>query len=158
MVIDHVGIVVKSIELSIEHWNEVFGYQQLTEIVINSIQKVKVVFLHKKNSITVKLVEPTDESSPVYRFAMRGGGLHHLCFKCNNLSNELMRLTDLGFRTLAEPQPGEAFDGENIAFIYLSQGLNVELIETDKKAKLLLKSGLRKIKSENDKDSIKKEE
>jgi len=135
MVIDHVGIVVKSIEAGIKHWKDVFGYQKMTDIVINSRQKVKVVFLCKENSVLIKLVEPTDESSPVYKFSLRGGGLHHLCFKCENLQSELQRLTDLGLRMLTEPEPGEAFDGENIAFLFAKQGLNIEVIETDKKAK-----------------------
>ena len=40
-------------------------------------------------------------------------------------------------KILTPPQPGEAFDNELIAFAYAGQGLNVELIETDKKAALL---------------------
>ena len=134
MVIDHIGIVVKSIEAGIKHWEDVFGYQKMTDIVINSRQKVKVVFLCKENSVLIKLVEPTDESSPVYKFSLRGGGLHHLCFNCENLNFELQRLTDIGLRMLTEPEPGEAFDGENIAFLFAKQGLNIEVIDTDKKA------------------------
>jgi len=137
MVIDHIGIAVKSIEEGIKHWREVFGYHQSTEVVINTRQKVKVVFLEKKDSIPIKLVEPVDESSPVFNFAKRGGGLHHLCFKCDNLNSQLDRLSTFGLRVLAESQPGEAFENENIAFVYANHGLNIELIDTDKRAKKL---------------------
>ena len=137
MVIDHVGIAVKSLEESIEHWKSVFGYRQLTSIVTNTRQKVRVAFLAKENSITVKLIEPTDASSPVYAFAQRGGGLHHLCFKCAQLEDELAKLSSLGLRVLVKPQPGEAFDNEDIAFIFDKQNLNIELIATEKKAGLL---------------------
>ncbi len=140
MVIDHIGLVVKSIEQGIEHWEKVFEYRQMTEVVTNSRQKVKVVFLCKENSLTVKLIEPTDETSSVFRFAMKGGGLHHICFKCNDMNNELQRLSEMGLRVLTAPQPGEAFENENIAFIYAKHGLNIELIETDKKAKPLISS------------------
>ena len=81
MIIDHLGIVVKSIEEGISYWEKVFGYKQMTEIVINTRQKVKVVFLTKENSLLIKLIEPTDETSPVYRIARKGGGLHHLAFQ-----------------------------------------------------------------------------
>ena len=138
MVIDHIGLVVKSIEKSIGHWEEVFAYRKMTDIVINSRQKVKVVFLSKENSLTIKLLEPVDESSPVYKFAMRGGGMHHICFKCEDMNKELHRLGEMGLRILTEPQPGEAFENENIAFVFAKNGLNIELIETDKKAKRLL--------------------
>ena len=106
----------------------------MSQIVINTRQKVKVVFLTKKDSITIKLIEPLDDTSMIYALAQKGGGLHHVCFRCADMSEELTRLKGLGLRVLAEPQPGEAFENENIAFLYAKQGLNVELIETDKKA------------------------
>ena len=131
MIIDHIGIVVKSIEKGIKHWESVFGYVQYTDIVENSRQRVKVVFLRKGNSLPVKLVEPVDEKSPVYRFAQKGGGLHHLCFKCDNIEQEVVRMKKMGLRVLVPPQPGEAFGGENIAFIFAKQGINIELIDTE---------------------------
>ena len=136
MKIDHVGVVVRSIEKGIALWRDSFGYEQQTEIVTNTRQKVNVVFLGKEDSVTIKLVQPTDASSPAFAALKKGGGgLHHLCFKCDSLENELPRLTDLGMRLLVEPQPGEAFDNEKIAFVYASQGLNIEVIDTDKRAK-----------------------
>ena len=137
MIIDHIGIVVKSIEKGIEHWEQVFKYSQLTDVVVNKRQKVKVVFLTKKNSLNIKLLEPMDKSSSIYRFAMKGGGLHHICFKCEDVDDELKRLSRMGLRILTPPEPGEAFDNENIAFIYDNHGMNIELIDTDKKANLL---------------------
>ncbi len=134
MVIDHIGIAVKSLEEAIEHWKTVFGYEQLTDIVVNSRQKVRVAFLAKEGSLTVKLIQATEAASPVYRFAQRGGGLHHLCFKCAGLEEEMAKLSSLGLRVLVKPQPGEAFDNEDIAFIFDNQGLNIELIATEKKA------------------------
>jgi methylmalonyl-CoA/ethylmalonyl-CoA epimerase len=134
MTIDHIGIAVKSLEVGIQHWNKVFGYEQMTEIVTNTRQKVRVVFLTKNNSLTVKLIEPADNTSPIYAFAKRGGGLHHLCFKCDDVEEKIIELKELGLRVLAEPQPGEAFDNEKIAFIYANHGLNIELIDTDKRA------------------------
>ena len=137
MNIDHIGIVTKSLEKGIKLWTETFGYRQKTKEVVNTRQKVKVVFLEKKGSIDIKLLEPVDDTSPVYRFALKGGGLHHLCFKCDSLDSKLVELKDKGFRILAGPEPGEAFDNEDIAFIYATQGLNIELIDTDKRAELL---------------------
>ena len=131
MVIDHLGIVVKSIEKSIEYWENVFGYIQMTEIVINTRQKVKVVFLTKENSLIVKLIEPIDETSPVYRIARKGGGLHHLGFRCKNIDEEITRLKSLGLRVITNPQPGEAFENNQIAFLLGNQSLNIELIDTN---------------------------
>ena len=137
MQIDHIGIVVRTLTKGIEHWQKVFGYAQLTGIVVNPRQKVKVVFLHKKNSLIVKLIEPSDRYSPVFQLAMKGGGLHHICFKCREVESELERLKQMGLRILTSPEAGEAFDNEKVAFMYDNQGLTIELIDTDKKAKRL---------------------
>ncbi|NWG29384.1 MAG: VOC family protein [Ignavibacteriaceae bacterium] len=135
MVIDHIGIVVKSLEQGIEYWQKVFGYKQMTESVINTRQKVKVVFLKKEDSLLIKLIEPTDETSPVYKFAMKGGGLHHLAFRCKEINEEIVRLKNLGLRVITNPQPGEAFENNQIAFLLGNQALNIELIDTTEKAK-----------------------
>jgi methylmalonyl-CoA/ethylmalonyl-CoA epimerase len=136
MIIDHVGIAVRSIERSIEHWQTVFGYEQATEIVTNTRQKVRVVFLVKPGSLQVKLIEPTDPTSPIHALAQRGGGLHHLCFRCESVDTEVARLEGLGLRIIAPAQPGEAFEDEKIAFVYAGDGLSIELIDTDKRAVL----------------------
>jgi len=137
MVIDHIGVVVPRIEEGLKLWRNLFGYSQMSEVVINTRQKVRVAFMAKKDSCTIKLIEPTDERSPIFGLAQRGGGLHHLCFRCDDLDAAMERIRSLGLHVLSEPQPGEAFGGERIAFIYAKQGLNIELIDTDKKAKLL---------------------
>lgn len=137
MVIDHIGIVVKDITKGIDHWIKVFGYTQKTEVVVNSRQKVKVTFMKKGNSLTIKLIEPIDETSPIYSFARKGGGLHHLCFKCEDINSQLEDFSQKGLRVLTPPQPGEAFENENIAFIFARQGLSIELIDTDKKAAII---------------------
>jgi methylmalonyl-CoA/ethylmalonyl-CoA epimerase len=36
-------------------------------------------------------------------------------------------------RIVAAPAPGEAFDDETIAFAFLGAGLNVELIDSDRR-------------------------
>ena len=83
----------------------------------------------------IKLIEPCDETSSVYRFSRKGGGLHHICFKCDDVNKKTSELKDSGLRLIAEPQPGEAFENEKIAFFYSKDGVNIELIDTDKRAK-----------------------
>jgi methylmalonyl-CoA/ethylmalonyl-CoA epimerase len=138
MVIDHIGIVVKSLEAGIEYWEKIFGYKQMTKVVINTRQKVKVVFLTKENSLIVKLIEPTDETSPIYRIARKGGGLHHIAFRCKEISDEITRLKSLGLRLITNPEPGEAFENNQIAFLLGHQALNIELIDTEKKARKII--------------------
>ena len=133
MVIDHIGIVVRSLEQGIQQWEELFGYTRNSDIVTNTRQKVRVVFLAKKDSVTVKLLEPSDPSSPASLLARKGGGLHHICFRCENLEAQIPLLKAKGARLLVPPQPGEAFRNRDIAFLFADNNLNVELIDTTEK-------------------------
>jgi methylmalonyl-CoA/ethylmalonyl-CoA epimerase len=134
MIIDHICIAVKDIEEGIAYWEKVFGYKQMTGIVINSLQKVKVAFLRKENSLTIKIIEPLKDNQSLVNFVSRGGGFHHICFKCDNINDGLKELREKGLITLVQPQPGEAFNNHNIAFLLARYGLNIELIDTDEKA------------------------
>jgi methylmalonyl-CoA/ethylmalonyl-CoA epimerase len=137
MVIDHLGIVVRSLTEGLRQWENMFGYKQCSEVVLNTRQKVNVVFLSKKDSILIKLIEPSEADSPVSAFAGRGGGLHHLCFRCADLALQIRALTEMGARLIVPPQPGEAFKNNDIAFLLAGNGLNVELIDTTDKITLL---------------------
>lgn len=90
MNIDHICFAVKNLQEGITYWEDVFGYKQMTEIVKNTRQKVKVTFLRKEDSITIKLIEPTESNQSLVNFVNRGGGFHHLCFKCSDI-NEGMK-------------------------------------------------------------------
>ena len=137
MIIDHLGIVVKDIENGIAQWKDIFGYRQKTEVVVNTRQKVKVVFMEKQDSLEVKLIEPVDSTSPIANMANRGGGIHHICFKCDDLNTSLNELKNKGNIILVKPQPGEAFKNENIAFLLAKNNLPIELTDTDKRASVI---------------------
>jgi methylmalonyl-CoA/ethylmalonyl-CoA epimerase len=66
-----------------------------------------------------------------------GGGFHHICFKCSNLDEKIFELKNKGLKMLVPPQPGEAFNNNNIAFLLAKYGVNIELIDTDEKSGLL---------------------
>ena len=137
MIIDHICIAVKKLDEAISYWDRVFGYKQMTEVAENSLQKVKVVFLYKKDSLTIKLIEPFADNDAMMNFVKGGGGFHHVCFKCDNLDEQVREFTKEGLLTLSQPQPGEAFNGHNIAFMLAKYGLRIELIDTEEKAGLL---------------------
>lgn len=137
MIIDHISFAVKNLNDGIAYWENIFGYKQMTQVVENSLQKVKVVFLGKSDSITIKLIEPLESNRSLSNFVNRGGGFHHLCFRCSNINDQIRDLTEKGLITLVKPQPGEAFNNHEIAFLLARYGLNIELIDTDEKAGLL---------------------
>ncbi|MBE0675617.1 MAG: VOC family protein [Bacteroidales bacterium] len=137
MVIDHICFAVKNLGEAIDYWHRIFGYEQMTEVVENSLQKVKVVFVKKEGSTLIKLIEPVEGNTSLQNFVNRGGGFHHICFRCNDIKATMADLNSKGLLTLVPPQPGEAFNNHNIAFLLAKHGINVELIDTYEKAAVL---------------------
>jgi methylmalonyl-CoA/ethylmalonyl-CoA epimerase len=83
------------------------------------------------------LIEPLETNESLIKFVNRGGGFHHICFKCSDINNKIEELKDKGLIMLVPPQPGEAFNNNNIAFLFAKYGLNLELIDTDERAGIL---------------------
>ncbi|MBP1665678.1 MAG: methylmalonyl-CoA epimerase [Bacteroidetes bacterium] len=137
MKIDHICFAVKNISEGISYWEDLFGYRQMTEVIVNSLQKVKVSFLCKEDSMLVKLIEPLADNQSLVNFVNRGGGFHHLCFRVEDMDKQISLLKGKGLLMLVPPQPGEAFNNHDIAFMLARNGLNVELIDTSEKAGII---------------------
>ena len=137
MNIDHICFAVSNIEEGIRYWETTFGYAQWTRAVVNTLQKVRVVFMHKDDSIMIKLIEPLEENQSLLNYVNKGGGFHHLCFRVDNMEQQIEELKGKGLLTLVPPQPGEAFNNHDIAFMLAKYGINVELIDTDEKASII---------------------
>lgn len=133
MQLDHVALAVRSIDAARDRLCRLTGYTPATEKVTNTRERVNVQFLSKPGSIDIKLIEPSGPDAALWEFVRRGGGLHHLGFRVDDVPQACADLADLGARILVPPQPGEAFDDHLIAFAFLGAGLNSELIDTDER-------------------------
>lgn len=122
--IDHVGVQVRDLESAATLFEEVFGYQRATRPVVNTRHGVRGLFLVRDGSPTIKLISPTDLATGGQRF-----GAHHLAFLTDDIDAAVTELRSRGARLISPPQPGEMFDDNLIAFLFLA-GLNIELVTT----------------------------
>jgi methylmalonyl-CoA/ethylmalonyl-CoA epimerase len=135
--IDHVAIVVRSIEASLPRYAELFGLTASDEPMTPPGQAVRVTFLPTgpDPAAMIELIEPTDQESGVARFlASRGEGLHHVCFRTDDLPSDLAALAAAEAQLIdASPRPGAH---GSVAFIHPAtlNGVLWELLETSKEA------------------------
>lgn len=127
--LDHVAIAVDDFEGGIERFAKDFGIDLAgTEDVTSA--KTKTAFLPISGT-QIELIHPLNGEGPlVSSLAKRGPGLHHLCFRVDNIDAEMKRLKELGYRFLSDsPSPG-AHD-TRIAFIHPKSagGVLIELAE-----------------------------
>ncbi len=125
--IDHIGIAVRSLDEILPIYTTGLGFQ-VEHIEEVADQKTRVAMLPIGES-RLELLEATDTDSPIARFiARRGEGMHHICFRVENVAKEVERLKAAGVRMIDEvPRPGA--DQCLVAFIHPAStgGVLVEL-------------------------------
>ena len=110
MIIDHVAVVVTSIDEALPRYRALFGLESATGVQTIPGQSVRICLLPTgpDPAARLELIEPTDPDSGVARFlTSRGEGLHHVCFGTTSLADELARLDRAGAELIDHaPRPG----------------------------------------------------
>ena len=130
----HVAIAVRDLSAVEEVYKTALGLRVEHREVVED-QGVKTSMLVPENGGTaIELLEPMDENSPISKFLdKRGEGIHHICFKVDDIEAVLERLKKQGVRLIDEsPRPG-AYNSR-VAFIHpkAMNGVLVELSEVNK--------------------------
>lgn len=133
--IDHVAIVVRSIEASLPGYRRLFGLAPAEAPRIFAPQGVRICFLPTGAGPAAKLelIEPVDPQSGVGRFlATRGEGLHHVCLRSDDVAADLGVLA-AAEATLIDSEPRPGAHGQ-VAFIHprTLNGVLWELLDADR--------------------------
>jgi methylmalonyl-CoA epimerase len=108
--IDHVAVVVRSIDEALPRYRALFGWRPADEPRIFASQRVRLCFLASGDepAARLELVEPIDGESGVARFlATHGEGLHHVCLRTDDLPSDLAALAAAEAELIdREPRPG----------------------------------------------------
>jgi methylmalonyl-CoA epimerase len=132
--IDHVAVVVRSIDEALPRYRALFGWQPADAPRIFASQRVRLCFLPTGPAPAAKLelVEPIDDESGVARFlATRGEGLHHVCLRTEDLAADLAALAAAEAELIdSEPRPGAH---GRVAFVHprTLSGVLWELLQVD---------------------------
>jgi methylmalonyl-CoA epimerase len=130
--IDHIGIAVESIENWLGFYKDVLGLQ-LSHSEEVKTQKVRVAFLTIGES-QIELLEPTSEDSPIFNFLKtRGGGIHHIAIRVDDIKETLTRFHEAGVRMI-DNEPRVGSHNQLVAFIHpkASGGVLIELTQESK--------------------------
>jgi methylmalonyl-CoA/ethylmalonyl-CoA epimerase len=130
----HVAVVVRSIDEALPRYRSLFGLTPEAEPMIFASQRVRLCFLPTgpDPAARIELVEPIDDESGVARFlAVRGEGLHHVCFVTDDLPASLEALAAHEAELIdREPRPGAH---GTVAFVHprTLSGVLWELLQAD---------------------------
>ncbi len=123
--VDHIAIAVSDLESAAALYERVTGAGS-SPVEELPAQGVRVCFVG-----ALELLEPLTEESTVARFIeKKGGGLHHVAYRTDDIRGELSRLADAGFQLIdREPRPGAG--GHSVAFLHPKStgGVLIELVQ-----------------------------
>jgi len=104
--LDHIAIAVPDLEKSIKRFMEDFGleYQGTQDV---AAAKTSTAFFPLPET-SIELVHPLNDEGPIKTYLeKKGGGLHHLCFRSDDIDADIARLKEKGYRFLSdEPSIG----------------------------------------------------
>ncbi len=114
--LDHIAIAVPDLDKAIKRFMEDFGLPfEGTEDVEGA--KTSTAFFPLPPT-SIELVHPLRGEGPIATYLeKRGGGMHHLCFRSDNIEEDIERLREKGYQFLADgPTPGA--HGSQVIFIH----------------------------------------
>ena len=124
----HIGLLVKDINISIEHYSELFGTENISKLYRIDSQKVNVCFVTIGDGSFIELVEPLGELSPVYNLLKKRTSYYHMGYKVENIEASIAKLEAMNYKTM-EIFDSEAFDGKRCVFLFSPEAHLIELIE-----------------------------
>lgn len=99
--LDHVAIAVPDLEKSIKRFLEDFGLEYKGSEDVAAAKTSTAFFPLPETSI--ELVHPLNGEGPIATFLdKKGGGIHHLCFRSDDIDADVARLKEKGYRFLSD--------------------------------------------------------
>lgn len=118
MKLDHIGIAVQDLDAARRFYGEVLGLK-VSEPEELPDRQLRVCFVDvNAGGANVELLFPTAPESAVAKFMdKKGPGIHHLCYRVDDVAQKLEELKAAGVRLIdTEAKPGA--HGMLVAFIH----------------------------------------
>jgi methylmalonyl-CoA/ethylmalonyl-CoA epimerase len=127
--LDHVAIVVPDTEAALEIWRDRVGLTVLYSEVVNN-GALRLTHLDLGNT-HLQLVQPLKPDHPLQAWvAKNGAGLHHLCFRVDDVGEAFVELPKETLPVAAAPHQGT--QGKRALFLDKSATQDVQLEVTGK--------------------------
>jgi len=113
--LDHIAIAVPDLEKAIERFIDDFGLNCALREDVGAANTTAALF--PLTATSIELLHPLNGEGPVAKFLERkGGGLHHLCFRSDDIEADVARFRAKGYRFLSDTvMPG--VHGSRVIFI-----------------------------------------
>lgn len=130
--VDHIGIAPKNPGDLCNFFEKGLGIPFLGEELVSSQSTKTSFFKTEEDTTKLEILKAHENCGPIEAFLQKkGGGIHHIALRVDNLEAALFHLNSLGIR-LIDKSPRKGAHGSKIAFIHphSCSGILVELVQT----------------------------
>lgn len=129
MKLEHIGIAVKSLNISDELFSKLLGKESYKKETVE--REGVITSFYQTGESKIELLEANNPESPISKFIeKKKEGIHHLAFGVENILQEIERLKKAGFQFISE-EPKEGADNKLVVFLHpkSTNGVLVELCQ-----------------------------
>ena len=114
--LDHIAIAVPDLGRAIKRFMEDFGLEYKGTEDVEAAKTTTAFFPLPPTSI--ELVHPLNGEGPIAKYLeKKGGGMHHLCFRSDDIEADVARLKEKGYQFLSD-QPTLGAHNCKVIFIH----------------------------------------
>jgi methylmalonyl-CoA/ethylmalonyl-CoA epimerase len=111
---------------------DTYGFNVSKEIIYDKNQHVWLCLLESNNNYFIELIQPIDVKSPSFDFLQKGGGLHHICYKVEDISSAIVDLVNKNHLLFKKPISAPLFNNNKVAFLFSKNNKQIiELLEEE---------------------------
>ena len=128
--LNHIAIAVPNLDEAMEKYAGPLGAKvcKPKDLIEHG---VTVVFIDLPNT-KIELISPLGKNSPILSFMKKNpaGGIHHICYEVESISNAISKLTKDGAMILGDSKPKIGAHGNPVIFLH-PKDFNGTLIELE---------------------------
>ena len=128
--LNHIAIAVPNLDEAMEKYAGSLGAKigNPKDLIEHG---VTVVFIDLPNT-KIELISPLGKNSPILSFMKKNpaGGIHHICYEVESISNAISKLTKDGAMILGDGKPKIGAHGNPVIFLH-PKDFNGTLIELE---------------------------
>tara|TARA_B100000768_G_scaffold85284_1_gene80621 strand:- start:700 stop:1110 length:411 start_codon:yes stop_codon:yes gene_type:complete len=128
--LNHIAIAVPNLDEAMEKYGGPLGAKigNPKDLIEHG---VTVVFINLPNT-KIELISPLGKNSPILSFMKKNpaGGIHHICYEVESISNAISKLTKDGAMILGDGKPKIGAHGNPVIFLH-PKDFNGTLIELE---------------------------
>lgn len=116
--VNHIAIAVPDLAAATASYRDTLG-AKVSEPQALPEHGVTVVFVEVANT-KIELLEPLGADSPIGAFLGKNpdGGMHHICYEVDDITNACDRLVASGARVLGGGEPKNGAHGKPVLFLH----------------------------------------